>query len=337
MDITEAISKIAEKHNLTVEESFDVMSQIMHGNVLPSQIAGYLIALKMKGESIDEITGSALAMRKEAKKINITDDVLDTCGTGGDGANTFNISTVTAFVAAGTGIKVAKHGNKAVSSKCGSADVLLKAGVNVNIDETGVADCIDKVGIGFLFAPSFHPAMRFAIGPRKELKTRTIFNILGPITNPASAKYQLIGVFNRQYTRILAEVLNKLGTRRAMVVHGMDGIDEITITDRTFVSELNNGKVKDYEIDPGNYGFKTASVNDIKGGDADYNMRILLSVLKGEKSAFRDIVLLNAGAAIMCAGKGKDMDEAISMAVESIDSGRAYNKLKSLIDFTNRG
>ncbi|MBN2190147.1 MAG: anthranilate phosphoribosyltransferase, partial [Candidatus Aureabacteria bacterium] len=223
------------------------------------------------------------------------------------------------------------------SSKCGSADVLVKAGVNVDIDENKVAACIDKIGIGFLFAPSFHPAMKFAIGPRKELKTRTIFNILGPITNPASAKYQLIGVFDRRHTRILAEVLNKLGTKRAMVVHGMDGIDEITITDKTFVSELNDAKVKDYEIDPEDYGFKIASANDIKGGDAERNTRILFSVLKGEKSAFRDIVLLNAGAAIMCAGRGKDMAESLSMAVESIDSGRAYNKLKSLIDFTNKG
>ncbi|MDD5645492.1 MAG: anthranilate phosphoribosyltransferase [bacterium] len=335
MDITEAISKITQRRDLSVEESFDVMSQIMRGNALPSQIAGYLIALKMKGESIDEITGSAMAMRKEAKKIKVKGDLIDTCGTGGDEANTFNISTGTAFVVAGAGIKVAKHGNKAVSSKCGSADVLLQTGVNINIEEEKAAKCIEEIGIGFLFAPSFHPAMRFAIGPRKELKTRTIFNILGPMTNPASAEYQLVGVFDRQYTRILAEVLKKLGARRAMVVHGMDGIDEITTTAKTFVSELKDGEVKDYEITPETFGFKKVSVSDIRGGDAEYNKDILLSVLKGEKSAFRDIILLNAGVAVMCAGKEESMEESLSAAAESIDSGRAYGKLKALIEFTN--
>lgn len=334
MDIKEAIKKVVVREDLSIEEAEQVMGQIMNGNTTPAQIAAYLIALRMKGETVEEITGGALAMRKAATVVEAASNVVDTCGTGGDGAHTFNISTVSAFVTAGAGVPVAKHGNKAVSSKCGSADVLAGLGVNININEVQMSNCIKDVGIGFLFAPALHPAMKHAIGPRKEMGVRTIFNVLGPLTNPAGARNQVIGVFDKNLTVKIAGVLKNLGSERAFVVHGLDGIDEITITGNTYISELKDGKISNYEFDPEEFGIKRGSIDDIKGGYVAENVKTAFLILKGEKSARRDIVILNAAAAIICGGAANDFKEGIKKAANSIDSGTALEKLNSLIEYT---
>jgi len=333
--IREAINKLVNKENLSQEESSMAMNEIMSGEATPAQISSFITALRMKGETIDEITGCAKVMREKVMPIKTNADyVVDTCGTGGDNSHTFNISTISALVAAGAGVRIAKHGNRAVSSDCGSADVLKALGVNIDADADKVAKCIDEVGIGFLFAPLLHPAMKYAITPRREIGIRTIFNILGPLTNPASAKGQVLGVYDEKLTEPLAYVLKNLGSKHVFVVHGADGLDEMTITDKTSVSELKDGIVHNYTIAPEDFGIHKADRSELIGGTIDENAKIVLNILNGEKGAKRDIVLLNAGTAIVAGGKASDIKEGIYLAEESIDSGKALQKLEMLIKYS---
>lgn len=333
--IKDAIEKLKTKQNLSEREMETVFNEIMGGKIETDNITSFLLALKEKKESVEEITGAARVMRRFATRINAKDKhLLDTCGTGGDSADTFNISTISAFVASGAGCTVAKHGNKAVSSKCGSADLLEALGININVDKAVVEKCIDEIGIGFLFAPRLHLAMKYAMPARKKIKTRSIFNILGPLTNPAGARYQLLGVYAEGLVEPLANVLKNLGTRGAMVVHGKDGLDEITTTDRTVVAELKNGRVKTYTIQPGDFGLSRAKKEDLKGGDTSFNKNIALRILNGEKGPRRDIVALNAAAAIYVTGIVNTMAEGVKKAEESINSGRALEKLEKLKTLT---
>ncbi len=333
--IKKAISKLVERENLTKEEARQAMSEIMKGETTPSQIASFITALRMKTEAVDEITGCAQAMRKASLHIKIdADTIVDTCGTGGDGTNTFNISTVVAFVASGGGLIVAKHGNRSASSQCGSADVLERSGVNINTKPEKTKECIEKIGIGFLFAPLYHPAMKYAMPTRKEIGIRTIFNILGPLTNPANANVQLLGVYSLELIELLAHVLKNLGVKSAFVVHG-EGCDEISTTENTSLCELKEGEIKTYQIKPEDFGIKRTNLKELQGADVDKNVHIMTSILEGKKGAYRDIVLLNSGALFYIAGKAKDIKEGIKIAEESIDSGNALNKLKDLIRMTN--
>lgn len=338
MDIQRAIDVISRFGHLQEEESEAVMNQIMSGDATEAQIGAYLMALRMKGETIEEIVGSARAMREKSHKVptGVTGDLLDTCGTGGDGSGTFNISTTVAFVAAGAGIPVAKHGNRAASSKCGSADVLGELGVNLDLTPEQVGQCVDEVGIGFLFAVKLHPAMKHAIGPRRQMKIRTIFNILGPLTNPAGAQRQLMGVFAADLTDFIANVLKGLGTKSAIIVNGYGGMDELTVTGPNRVSHLKeNGDIETYELDPADLGFAGASISELKGDDAPTNAGILRGVLDGSiTGAKRDVVLLNAGAAIVAFGKADDFKTGITIATETIDSGKAVEKLDKLIEYS---
>lgn len=334
--IKNVINKLLNKKDLTEEESYESMDLIMKGKVSESQIAGFLVGLKMKGETIEEITGCARAMRDNAIKVNVENEyVMDTCGTGGDGGKTFNISTAVAIVAASAGIKIAKHGNVAVSSKSGSVEVLSKLGVNTNLNCTQAKECIDKAGITFLFAQNYHTAMKHAAGTRKDLGTRTIFNILGPLTNPAYVKGQIVGVYDENLTNVIGRVLVNLGCKRAMVVHGNDGLDEITTTGQTKVSEVRDGQVEDYLIDPRDYGIQYAKPEEIGGNTPQENSRIILDVLQGQEGHKRDIVLLNAGAAIYVGEKSQSIEEGIRIAKELIDSGKAYRKLIELVQVSN--
>lgn len=335
--IKDIIGKLMEKKDLTSREAEEVMEEIMSDKATDAQIAGFLVALRLKGETVEEITSFAKVMRKKATKIKVTNKeiIVDTCGTGGDCSNTFNISTATAFVVAGAGLKVAKHGNKAASSQCGSADVLQALGVNLDVIPEKVAECINRIGIGFLFAPLLHGAMKYAIGPRKELGIRTVFNILGPLTNPADANAQILGIYDKNLTETIANVLKNLGVKRAFVVAGEDDLDEITITDKTKISELNQGEVKTYHIEPEDFGLKKASLDDIKGGTIEENSKIIMNVLNGEKSSKRDIVLINAAAALIAGNKADNFKEGIKLAEDSIDSGKALEKLNMLIKVTN--
>ncbi|MBU0628344.1 MAG: anthranilate phosphoribosyltransferase [Nanoarchaeota archaeon] len=336
--IKEAIYKLIEKQDLTMQEAESVMDEIMSGKATDAQIAGFLVALRLKGETIDEITACAKVMRQKSSRIKpkAHSKLIDVVGTGGDSSGTFNISTTASFVVAGAGIPVAKHGNKGVSSKSGSADVLSALGININLEPKKVEQCIDEVGIGFMFAPTFHSSMKYAIGPRKELGIRTIFNILGPLTNPAEAPYELMGVFSESLVEPMAEVLGKLGCKHALVVHG-NGLDELTICSKTKVAEYKDNKVNTYEIDPKDFNIKTASLNDIKGNSPEENAKITLNILEGkEKGPKRDIVLLNAGAAIYTAGMAKTIKEGIDLAKNSIDSGKALEKLNKLKVWTNK-
>ena len=329
--IREAIAKLIERVDLTEAEAEEVMREIMEGKATSAQIAAYMTALRLKGETVDEITGSARAMREKATRIRVDNpSVVDTCGTGGDRKNTFNISTTAAFVVAGAGITVAKHGNKSVSSLCGSADVLRALGVKIDNPPERVAACINHIGIGFLFAPIFHGAMKHAVGPRQEVGIRTIFNILGPLTNPAGATIQVLGVYSQELTDLMAQVLMNLGSRHCFVVHGADGLDEITITDRSRVSEGKGGRVVGYYVEPKDFQLERGKLKDLEGGDAEINARILLRVLEGEHGPKRGIVLLNAAPAIVAAGKAGTLQEAVTVAAESIDSGRAMEKLAAL-------
>ena len=335
--IREAIAKLAEGKDLSEEESSGAIKEILEGKGTSAQIAAFIMGLRVKGEKIPEILGGAKAIRKMALTLKIkAETAVDTCGTGGDGANTFNISTAAAFVVAGAGVTVAKHGNRAVSSHCGSADILRELGVNIDLSPDKVARCIDEIGIGFLFAPLFHSAMQYAAGPRREIGIRSIFNILGPLTNPAEVKSQVLGVYDKKLTAPLAHVLGQLGARRSFVVCGLDGLDEITITDATQISEFYNGEVKTYQITPEEFGLKRSSLDELAGGDAFYNKEILIRILKGAKNAKRDIVLINASAALVASEKAKNFKDGILLAEESIDSGKAYKKLESLIEFSNR-
>ncbi|MCQ9206397.1 MAG: anthranilate phosphoribosyltransferase [Omnitrophica bacterium] len=334
--IKETIKKIRKKENLSREEMQAVFEEIMRGKLPAGAIADFLVSLKSKKETVEEITGAALIMRKFATKINPKNkELLDTCGTGGDSSGTFNISTTSAFVACGAGCVVAKHGNKAVSSSSGSADVLEALGVNLDVDNTTVEECIDKIGIGFLFAPKLHLAMKYAMPARKMIKTRSIFNILGPLTNPAGAKFQLLGVYEEGLVDIVARVLKNLGSKRAMVVCGKDGLDEITTTDETVAAELKDGEIVKYIIKPEKFKLRRARKNDLKGGDARDNAKITLDVLNGAKGPKRDIVTLNAGAAIYVAGLAGTLEDGIGKAEKSIDSGASLEKLNKLKELTN--
>ncbi len=331
--IREAIAALIRGEGLSVEESAAVMEEIMTGRTADSQIGAYLVALSIKGPTAEEIAGAARAMREKALRIEVDRrPLLDTCGTGGDGRGTFNISTAAAFVAAGAGAAVAKHGNRAASSKCGSADVLVALGVDVTVPPEAVAACIEEIGIGFLFAPLLHRAMKHAAGPRRELGIKTIFNVLGPLTNPAGADRQLLGVYDRGLIVLLAQVLGRLGSERALVVHGSDGLDEATLTGTTYVAELSGGEVREWTIDPEALGLSLCTQEDLKGGDADENAQILAEILGGRKGPQRDMVLLNAAAALLAAGLAADLAEGLVKAAESIDSGAAGEKLARLVE-----
>lgn len=335
MNIQRAIDMLGKYGHLQVDEAEAVMHQIMSGEATHAQIGAYLMALRMKGETPEEIVGSAKAMRENAHTVPTKHDgdvLLDTCGTGGDKSGTFNISTTVAFVAAGAGVPVAKHGNRAATSKSGSADVLEALGVNINLTPEQVGECVDQVGIGFLFARTLHPAMKHVATPRRELAVRTIFNILGPLTNPAGAKRQLMGVFSGDLTDLLAHVLSQLGAVNAMVVNGYGGLDELTTTGPNTVSHYHDGGVKTYELDPKVLGFDSASIADLYGGEPQHNADILRGVLDGSvRGAKRDVVLLNAGAALYVAGKVTGIQGGIRLAEEVIDNGAAVAKLDELI------
>ena len=333
--IQNAIAKLVERKNLQMHEAEEVMNEIMEGKATDAQIGAFLVALRMKGETIDEITACAKVMRSKASQIKPKSEmVVDTCGTGGDKSGTFNISTAAAFVVSGAGIAVAKHGNKSVSSSCGSADVLKHLGVKIDLSPKDVERCIDEVGIGFMFAPLFHTAMKYAIGPRKELGIRTIFNILGPLTNPANAKAQVVGVFDPSLTAPLAEALGKLGSKHAFVVHG-NGLDEITIESSTRVSEYKDGHVLSYNVSPSDFGMKLEDISDAKCNSIEENASAILEVLNGKKGVKRNIVLLNAAFAIFAGGKAGSIKEGIKIAEQSIDSGKALEKLEKLKEFSN--
>jgi anthranilate phosphoribosyltransferase len=334
--IKEAINKTANHINLEESEMMRVMDDVMEGKTTPAQIAAFITALRMKGETVSEVTGAARVMRKKAVRIDAQSSiVVDTCGTGGDGKNTFNISTTAAFVVAAAGITVAKHGNRAVSSSCGSADVLEALGVNISASHDIVEECIQQIGIGFLFAPKLHGAMKYAIGPRREIGIRTIFNMLGPLTNPAGATSQLIGVYDPTLTEMFASVLKNLGTKRAFVVHGSDGLDETTVTGETRVSELKDGFITTYNLNPVDYFNETYPGDSLLGGDATRNAQITKNILTGEDGACRKIVILNAALAIVAGEKAETIREGISVAEECVDSGRAIKKLQELIALSN--
>lgn len=334
--IREAIDKVVHKKNLKESEMMNVMDVVMEGKATTAQIASFITALRMKGETVEEVSGAARIMRQKATRIDARSSVIvDTCGTGGDGMNTFNISTTAAFVVAAADITVAKHGNRAVSSGCGSADVLEALGVNIGVGPEIVEECIHEIGIGFLFAPRLHGAMKHAIGPRREIGIRTIFNMLGPLTNPAGATSQLIGVYDSRLTEMFAGVLKNLGTKRAFVVHGSDGLDEATVTGETRVSELKDGLVTTYNIDPVDFFGKAYSGDDLRGKDASVNAEITKNILTGGDDARRKIVLLNAALAIVAGEKADSIREGIAVAEDCIDSGRAIKKLQALIEMSN--
>ncbi len=329
--IKECIEKVVERISLSEREMEIAMDEIMSGGASDAQIASFITALRMKGETVDEITGAAKVMREKCLKVHAGDGVvMDTCGTGGDRKGTFNVSTATAFVVAGAGVKVAKHGNRSVSSKSGSADVLEALGIDINADGRKAERLLDETGICFLFAPSYHKAMRHAIGPRREIGIRTIFNVLGPLTNPAGARYQLMGVYDADLTGKIALVLKNLGSIAACVVHGSDATDEITISGTTAVSELRDGTVRSYVFDPGEYGYRLAPVEALRGGDAAYNAAILRDVLRGVKGPMRDMTELNSAFALYIAGAAGDIADAIRLAKKTIDSGKALKKLEEL-------
>ena len=349
--IKEAIAKVVKRNDLTEAEMEQVMEEIMTGAATPAQIGSFITALRIKGETVDEITGAARVMRAKAVRIlvkdqpvsidrdeiNIEDEtILDTCGTGGDGTNTFNISTACAFVAAGAGVRVAKHGNRAVSSECGSADVIEDLGIKLDITPADVERCICEVGIGFLFAPLFHGAMKHAAGARREIGIRTIFNLLGPLTNPAGATAQVLGVYDPALTEKLAHVLRKLGTKEAFIVCGEGTYDEISICGSTRISHLKNGEVETFNLTPEEVGLKRASPEEIGGGNAFVNARIIRDVLSGQKGPKRDVVLFNAAAAFLAAGLDVHFKEGIQRAEDSIDTGRAMEKLEKLAGLTQQ-
>ncbi len=335
--IKDAIAKLIERQHLTEAEAEAVMLEIMEGQATPAQIAAYLTALRMKGETVDEITGSARAMRAKAVRIRPADPlVVDTCGTGGDGGTTFNVSTTVAFVVAGAGITVAKHGNRAVSSRSGSADVLKCLGVRIDLPPEQVEGCVNEIGVGFLFAPVFHGAMKHAVGPRQEIGVRTIFNLLGPLTNPAGATVQIVGVYEESLTDLMASVLMRLGVRHCYVVHGMDGLDEITLTDRTRVCEGKAGRLTSYVVEPRDFGFQRARPKDLAGGDAEENARIIRDVLSGREGPRQQLVQLNAAPALVACGKAATLQDGVALAQTIIRSGAAMDKLERLIKWTNR-
>lgn len=335
MEITQALNKVISGSSLSAAEMQSVMKVIMSGGATDAQIGGFLVALRMKGESIDEIVGAAQVMRELSTKVVVkANHVVDTCGTGGDGISTFNISTCSAFVAAAAGCTVAKHGNRSISSSCGSADVLERAGVRLDISAKQVTRAITELGIGFMFAPAHHGAMKYAIGPRKEMATRTIFNVLGPLTNPASAPNQVLGVFSKALLMPLAEVLRSLGSEHVLVVHSADGMDEISIAAETFVAELKDGEISEYTIQPEDFGIEKSDLGALKVENADESLKIIESILNGEESPAKDIVVLNSAAAIYAANVVSSLSDGVALANDVISSGQAKEKLKELVEFT---
>lgn len=336
MNIQTAIQKATENQNLSREEMTDVMHQIMTGQASDAQIGGFLIAMRMKGETVDEITAAASVMRSLATPVNLsTENLVEIVGTGGDGSSTFNVSTASCLVVAAAGGRVAKHGNRSISSKSGAADLLETAGVNLNITAEQVKECVEEIGVGFMFAPNHHSAMKHAIGPRKEMGVRTLFNLLGPLTNPAGTPNQVLGVFSKDWVRPLANVLNELGSHHVMVVHAEDGMDEISISSPTFVAELKNGTVTEYTIKPEDFGMRQHPVSDIRVHNAAESLEMVNSVLSNDANSARDIVALNAGAAIYVAGLAGSHQAGIDRALEVIASGDAKQKLLDLINKTN--
>ena len=338
MVFKEVLGQLLERHDLTQEAMLGVMRQVMGGELTQAQISAFLIALRAKGETVDEIAAAAMVMRELSTKVDIQDrsHLIDTCGTGGDGIQTFNVSTVSAFVAAAAGAKVAKHGGRSVSSTCGSADVLEALGVNVNQTPQQVAASVNGIGIGFMFAPNHHSAMKHAAPVRRELGVRTLFNLLGPMTNPANARRQIMGVFDQSLTAKLAKVLQQLGSEHVLVVHGADGMDEISFTGDTFVAELKNGQVKEYRINPAQLGLGLHALKDIQIQNAEESKAMILAVLNGKPGAARDIVLMNAGAAIYISGLVDTIQAGIDKAAAVIDSGAALEKLHQLISYSNQ-
>lgn len=332
-----SISKLVKSQDLRRREAEESMRQIMSGDATPAQIGSLLTALRIKEETPTEISSYARVMRQFSSRIDpeVDDRLVDTCGTGGDEVDTFNISTSAMFLAAGAGVPIAKHGNRSVTSKSGSADVLEALGVNIEPSRKSVEKMVEEIGVGFMFAPSFHEAMKHAIGPRKEIELRTVFNVLGPLTNPAGARGQVMGVYDSALTEKMAKVLKKLDCERVIVVHGLDGLDEISTLGRTKISKLTDNEIQTYEIEPEDYGISRVDPEEIAGGNAEKNAKILLRILKGEKGPKRDIVLLNAAAAIFVGGKSEDLEKALEIARESIDSGRAYDKLANLVKMSD--
>lgn len=334
--LQEAIAKVVAGSDLTAQEAEAALEEIMSGQASEAQIAALLVGLRMKGEKPSEIAGLARTMREHCVKVRPQrEDVVDTCGTGGDALDTFNISTAAAFIAAGAGVAIAKHGNRSVSSQCGSADVLAELGVNLEVEPGRVGECIDRVGLGFLFAPAHHPAMRHVMPTRQALGLRTVFNILGPLTNPAGARRQLLGVYDPALTTLVAEALRELGSERALVVHGLDGLDELSTLGPTQVAELAEGEVREYTVAPQDVGLRKAGPDDISGGDTEECARRMTAVLEGEPGPRLDIALLNAAGVIVAAGSADSLEEGLEQARESVDSGRAREKLGELVEFTN--
>lgn len=334
-DLKAIIGKVATGAALTREEAAAAFDRVMSGEATPSQMGGLLMALRVRGETVDEITGAVSAMRAKMLRVKAPADAVDVVGTGGDGSGSVNVSTCASFIVAGAGVPVAKHGNRALSSKSGAADVLAALGINVNITPDRVGTCIAQTGIGFMFAPTHHPAMK-NVGPtRVELATRTIFNLLGPLSNPAGVTRQMVGVFSRHWVEPLAQVLKNLGAQSAWVVHGSDGLDEITVTGPTHVAALEGGNIRTFDVTPADAGLPTATADELKGGDAQANAKALLGVLNGEKNAYRNVALLNAAAALIVAGKAKDLKDGVALGAQALDSGAAADKLKRLVAVSN--
>ncbi len=336
MNMQSAIKAVTENRDLTSEEMTSVMRLIMTGEATPAQVGGFLIGLRMKGETVEDVAAAAAVMRELSSKVEVDKDhLVDTCGTGGDASGSFNISTASAFVVAAAGGRVAKHGNRSVSSKSGSADVLEAAGVNLEMTPEQVADCVNEIGVGFMFAPLHHSAMKHAIGPRREMAVRTIFNVLGPLTNPAGAPNQVLGVFSREWVEPLAQVLGRLGSEHVLVVHAEDGLDEISIGSETHVAELKDGEVSVYTIKPEDFGMTTTELSAVRAEDAEHSLNIIKSVLANEAGPARDIVCLNAGAAIYVAGMADSLAAGVTRAQQVIASGEAAEKLDQLVNKTN--
>lgn len=333
--IRDAIERVVGGGSLSLEEAAAAMDEIMGGDATPAQFGAFVAALRMKGESVDEIAGMARAMRGHALRVDAGGDLVDTCGTGGDGAGTFNVSTTAAFIAAGAGARVAKHGNRAMSGACGSADVLEALGAKIDLSPEGVATCIDKAGFGFMFAQRYHPSMRFAAPPRREIGIRTVFNILGPLTNPAGARAQVIGVADAGSAAKMAAALGRLGSARALVAHGNDGMDEISIADATRIWDLRDGAVSEYEIAPEDFGLRRARLADIGAADATQSADALRGVLAGKAGAARDIALLNAAAALVAAGRAAALGEGVDAAAAAIDSGKARERMEAFVQISN--
>lgn len=337
MDIRTAVARLVAHQDLSESDMESVMLQVMGGGATPAQLGGFLVALRMKGERVQEITGAARAMRRYATRVSTQSEVVDTCGTGGDMRGTFNISTAAALIAAGVGVVIAKHGNRAISGAVGGADVLEALGVRIDLSAEQVSGCLENVGIGFLFAPTFHPAMRQVAGPRREVGIRTIFNLLGPLSNPAGARAQLLGVFAREWVEPLAHALDHLGSRRALVVHGEDGLDEISLTCPTVVAELKDGAVRCYRLEPQAFGMQPCQPEDLIGGNVQHNAEVIRQVLTGRASrAQTDIALLNAAAVSYVAGAVPSIEAGLERAREAVNSGAAARKLEQLIEFSNR-